>query len=88
MHPSAVTLCVCSAQFPRLKPQSFETGEEIFRRGHPSNDLLFLLEGEVTVLSSVDNTTPIRIIRRTEEALICVLDASNDEVCFSAIVAL
>ena len=36
------------ALFPRLKPQSFERHEVIFRKGHPSDDLLFLLEGEVT----------------------------------------
>ena len=67
------------AIFPKLKPQSFDPGEVIFRRGYPSNELLFLLEGEVKVLSSSDEATPIRIIRRNEEAIICVIDAFSDE---------
>ena len=33
----------------------------------------------MTVLSSADDRTPIRIIRRDEESIICVTDAFTDE---------
>jgi len=41
--------------FPLIKPVSYQPGEDIFKRGEPSLDLIFLLAGEVSVLSPMTN---------------------------------
>jgi len=42
------------AIFPKLKPLSYEPGQVIFDKGAPSQDLLFVLHGEVDVLNQKD----------------------------------
>ena len=60
--------------FPMLKPLSVTSGEAIFLKGQTSKDLLFLLDGEVDVLSEHDSKTKVRRIRTTGETLL-----SHDE---------
>ena len=52
--------------FPLLKPLSVSKGEVIFERGTPSTDLIFLLDGEVEVLSELDDATPVRRLRHNQ----------------------
>jgi len=40
--------------FPLLKPCLYAAGEVVYKRGDPSDALLFLLEGQVAMLSTVD----------------------------------
>lgn len=82
------------ALFPLLKPLSMSAGEIIFRRGAPSHDLLFLLDGEVEVFSEIDDTLPVRRISSTEESFLseedpdCVLVRQRCLGCFGQSVLL
>ena len=42
--------------FPLLKPVSYAKGEIVFMRGEPSRDLIFLLKGEVAIVSPIDDS--------------------------------
>ena len=52
--------------FPLIKPVSYAKHEVVFQRGEPSRDLIFLLKGEVSVLSPLDGTVT-SVITPTEE---------------------
>jgi len=56
--------------FPLLKPLSVSAGELVFRKGAVANELLFLLDGEVDVLSETDGATPVRRILNDHELLL------------------
>ena len=60
--------------FPLLKPIAYMPGEVVHRRGDLSDDLLFLLEGQVATLGTMDtevlseiNPTNEHLITRTED---------------------
>ena len=55
--------------FPLLKPVSYAKGETVFRRGEPSRDLIFLLKGEVGILSPIDDTIT-SVIHPTKEVVL------------------
>lgn len=48
--------------FPCLKPLQFREGEVVFEKGAKSVGLLFLIRGELTVLSAQDSVTPIAVL--------------------------
>lgn len=52
--------------FPLIKPVTYLKGEVVFKRGEPSRDLFFLLEGEVSVISSITGTETARITPQEE----------------------
>lgn len=62
------------AMFPLLKPLSVGPGELLFEKGAPATALVFLLDGEIEVLSELDNATPIRMLRANEEDLLSFED--------------
>ena len=49
--------------FPLLKPRRLGKEQVIFHRGADSDDLLFLIDGEIRVLSWVDDSTPVILVR-------------------------
>ena len=53
--------------FPLVKPLSFNRGDVIYASGSASDDLLFLIDGSVDMLSEVDGTTPARRFYQEEE---------------------
>ena len=53
--------------FPIIKPVSFEAGERIFSKGEISRELLFLLDGEIDVLSVMQEDQIDRRLTPTEE---------------------
>ena len=55
--------------FPYIKPVSYSASEVIFRKGEPSRELMFLLAGEVTILSPLDNR-PSAVISKNAEVLL------------------
>ena len=68
-----------SEVFPLAKPQSFIQGETIFAQGTVANELHFILDGEVDLLSDADGFTPEYRIRADSEALLS-LDEHGDEL--------
>ena len=73
-----------SELFPIIKPVSFAPSETIFCKGEPSRELLFLLEGEVDVLSLLDATIIDRRITPREEIFVGAASASTaDEPPFA-----
>ena len=59
--------------FPLIKPVSYQPGEIIFKRGEPSLDLIFLLAGEVNVLSPLTEQKNERVVSKltpTEEIIL------------------
>lgn len=52
--------------FPMLKPRMLPAKQVVFRKGTTSDELLFLIEGEIKVLSWIDNTTPVMLIHPAE----------------------
>lgn len=60
-----------------LKPLSVAAGEILFAKGAVSNDLLFLLDGEVDVISEYDHKTPVRRIRTSGETLLSEQDGTE-----------
>ena len=66
--------------FPLLKPQALGHGEVLFEKGAASCDMGFLLDGEITILSEIDNLTPARTLRPNEEIILPVGDCGEDPV--------
>lgn len=56
--------------FPYINPVSFIRGEVIFKKGEPSRELLFLLSGEISIKSTMDNKKITAIITRDTETLL------------------
>jgi len=65
--------------FPLAKPQTHTQGEVIFAQGAVANELHFILEGEVDLLSDIDGVRPERRIRSSSETLLSV-DEEADEL--------
>jgi len=65
--------------FPYIKPLSFDRGDYIFRAGSVSDGLVFLLEGEVNMLSKLDDATPERRIKRDVEVVLSTEAESRGE---------
>ena len=55
--------------FPLIKPVSYQPGEVILKRGEPSLELLFLLSGEVSVLSAYTINRVCARLTPTEEII-------------------
>jgi CRP-like cAMP-binding protein len=55
--------------FPLIKPVSYQPGEVILKRGEPSLELLFLLSGEVSVLSAYTINRVCSRLTPTEEII-------------------
>jgi len=55
--------------FPLIKPVSYAKNEVVFQRGEPSRDLIFLLTGEVSVVSPLDGGIT-SLITPTEEIVL------------------
>jgi len=66
-----------SELFPVVQPVSFSAGELIFYKGEVSRELLFLLEGEVDVLSVLDSAVVDRRLTPREEIFLAAA-ARND----------
>ena len=62
--------------FPLIKPVSYAKHEVVFQRGEPSRDLIFLLKGEVSVLSPLDNAVT-SVITPTEEVVLSKTTGKN-----------
>ena len=67
--------------FPMLKPLTFFPDEIIFSRGAPSKDLIFLVEGEISIASPFNDAEVVARLRREGEghARMCVVDPKDDE---------
>ena len=57
--------------FPMLKPLTFFPDEIIFSRGAPSKDLIFLVEGEISIASPFNDAEVVARLRREGEATRC-----------------
>ena len=62
--------------FPLIKPVSYAKHEVVFQRGEPSRDLIFLLKGEVKVLSPLDGNVS-SLITPTQEIVLAKPTAKN-----------
>jgi len=62
--------------FPLIKPVSHAKHEVVFQRGEPSRDLIFLLKGEVSVLSPLDESVT-SVITPTAEVILSKAVAKN-----------
>lgn len=62
--------------FPLIKPVSYEKHEVVFQRGEPSRDLIFLLKGEVSVISPLDESVS-SVITPTEEIVLSKSTGKN-----------
>ena len=62
--------------FPLIKPVSYAKQEVVFQRGEPSRDLIFLLKGEVKVLSPLDGNVS-SLITPTQEIVLAKPTAKN-----------
>ena len=71
--------------FPIIKPVSFAAGEIVFQKGELSRELLFLLEGEVDVLSVLDVSSVDRRLTPSEEIFVgaAAASAKRDEKPFA-----
>ena len=56
--------------FPYITPVSYTAGEVIFRKGEVSRDLMFLLAGEVSVLSPMEKDKRISILSHGKEVML------------------
>lgn len=68
------------AAFPLLKPLTIAPDEVVFKKGSASKDLLFLLEGEIDILSAFDGVSPVcrmRALNDVREAV--MLTEGTDE---------
>jgi len=62
--------------FPLIKPVSYGKGETVFQRGEPSRDLIFLLKGEVKVISALDGVAT-SLLTPTQEIVLAKPDGKS-----------
>jgi hypothetical protein len=75
--------------FPLIKPVSYAKNEVVFQRGEPSRDLIFLLTGEVSVVSPLDGGITSLITPTEEIVLSKSVDPSKPQVtCRSGTIAI
>lgn len=67
-----------SEVFPFIKPVSYVPGDVIFSKGEVSRDLLFLLEGEVNVMSNKDPELVEKRLTPTEEIFVDANAEANE----------
>ena len=80
MHCLHALLCM-RVNEPRLVPSwqvSFRAGEEIFVRGEVAKDLLFLVSGEVDVMSPVDEDVAVSRLSPSAETILHPDAATGD----------
>ena len=78
--------------FPYIKPVSYAKGEIIFRKGEASRDLMFLLSGEVSILSPIEKDRIIAVLSQQTEYMLAPngepLVALDNPGCFGESVIL
>ena len=74
--PSPTSLGDAWQVFPLIKPVSYAKGEMVFQRGEPSRDLIFLLKGEIKVISPLDGAVQ-SVLTPTQEIVLAKPDGKS-----------
>ena len=65
--------------FPFIKPISYQQGEVIYRKGEASRELLFLIEGEVNIMSNFDEGEVARRLTPEGEVYVSMQTEQDEE---------